>query len=83
MSEKCAKNRHTCSLLIGLARLPFPMPHGHEHDHEGSHLSEMELRVRALESVLHQKGYIDPATIDLLVERYEKKIGPQTGQSCR
>jgi nitrile hydratase subunit alpha len=55
------------------------MSHGHEHDHEGSHLSEMELRVRALESVLHQKGYIDPAAIDLLIEQYEKKIGPRNG----
>ena len=55
------------------------MPHEHEHDHEGSHLSEMELRVRALESVLHQKGYIDPAALDLLIERYEKKIGPRNG----
>jgi nitrile hydratase len=55
------------------------MSHEHEHDHEGSHLSEMELRVRALESVLHQKGYIDPAAIDLLIERYEKKIGPRNG----
>ena len=55
------------------------MPHEHEHDHEGSHLSEMELRVRALESVLHQKGYIDPAALGLLIERYEKKIGPRNG----
>src|SRR5258707_5945763 len=55
------------------------MSHEHEHDHERSHLSEMELRVRALESVLHQKGYIDPAALDLLIERYEKKIGPRNG----
>ena len=39
----------------------------------------MELRVRALESVLSQKGYIDPAAIDLLIETYEKKIGPRNG----
>jgi nitrile hydratase len=55
------------------------MSHEHEHDHERSHLSEMELRVRALESVLRQKGYIDPAAIDLLIETYEKKIGPRNG----
>lgn len=55
------------------------MPHEHEHDHERSHLSEVELRVRALESVLRQKGYIDPAALDLLIESYEKKIGPQNG----
>src|SRR6201996_2856747 len=55
------------------------MSHEHEHDPERSHLSEMELRVRALESVLGQKGYIDPAAIDLLIETYESKIGPRNG----
>src|ERR1700736_643039 len=55
------------------------MPQEHDHGHEGSHLSEVELRVRALESVLRQKGYIDPAAIDLLIETYEKKIGPRNG----
>jgi nitrile hydratase len=49
------------------------------HDHEHSHLSATELRVRALETVLREKGYIDPAAIDLLIERYEKKIGPRNG----
>jgi nitrile hydratase len=55
------------------------MPHEHEHEHGGSNLSDVELRVRALESVLSQKGYIDPAAIDLLIESYEKKIGPRNG----
>src|SRR5450631_4009139 len=55
------------------------MPQEHDHGHEGSHLSEVELRVRALESVLRQKGFIDPAAIDLLIETYEKKIGPRNG----
>jgi nitrile hydratase subunit alpha len=55
------------------------MSHEHEHDHGGSHLSEVELRVRALESVLLQKGYIDPAAIDVLIEAYETKIGPRNG----
>jgi nitrile hydratase len=55
------------------------MPHEHEPGHEGSHLSEVELRVRALETVLQQKGYIDPAAIDLLIDTYEKKIGPRNG----
>jgi nitrile hydratase subunit alpha len=55
------------------------MSHEHEHDGNGSHLSDVELRVRALESVLKQKGYIDPAAIDLLIESYETKIGPRNG----
>ncbi len=50
----------------------------HEHDH-GSELSEMQLRVRALESVLTEKGYVDPAALDLLIETYETKIGPRNG----
>ncbi|HZP75116.1 MAG TPA: nitrile hydratase subunit alpha [Pseudolabrys sp.] len=52
--------------------------HHHHHDH-GSELSEMQLRVRALESILTEKGYVDPASLDLLVETYEKKIGPRNG----
>ncbi|HLZ73832.1 nitrile hydratase subunit alpha, partial [Phenylobacterium sp.] len=42
-------------------------------------LSETELRVRALESILTEKGYIDPAALDLLIETYEKKVGPRNG----
>lgn len=39
----------------------------------------MQLRVRALESVLIEKGYVDPAALDLLIETYETKIGPHNG----
>jgi nitrile hydratase len=53
---------------------------GHDHDHEhGSELSETELRVRALETVLTEKGYIDPAALDAIVETYETKVGPRNG----
>src|SRR5947207_14889728 len=51
----------------------------HHHDHDHSELSETELRVRALESVLSEKGYVDPASLDLLIDLYEKKIGPRNG----
>jgi nitrile hydratase len=52
----------------------------HDHDHnEGSHLSEMELRVRALETILIEKGYIETAALDRIVELYETKIGPHIG----
>ncbi len=50
---------------------------GHDHDH--SELSETELRVRALETILTEKGYVEPAALDLLIETYEKKIGPRNG----
>jgi nitrile hydratase len=49
------------------------------HDHEGSDLSPMELRVRAVETVLTEKGYIDPAALDLLIDTYKNKIGPRNG----
>jgi nitrile hydratase subunit alpha len=53
-------------------------PDDHHHEH-GSELSEMQLRVRALETVLAEKGYFDPAAIDALVEAYETKVGPHVG----
>ena len=39
----------------------------------------MDLRVRALETVLTQKGYIDPAALDALIDTYQTKIGPRNG----
>jgi nitrile hydratase len=51
----------------------------HHHDHDHSDLSETELRVRALETVLTEKGYVDPAALDLLIETYETKVGPRNG----
>ncbi len=59
--------------------MDHPHPHPHEHHHGGSELSEIELRVRALESILVDKGYVDPAAIDVLVETYETKVGPRNG----
>jgi nitrile hydratase len=50
----------------------------HDHDH-GSELSETQIRVRALETILTEKGYVDPAALDLLIETYETKIGPRNG----
>jgi nitrile hydratase len=53
--------------------------HDHHHGHDHSELSDIELRVRALESILVEKGYVDPAAIDVLVETYETKVGPRNG----
>ena len=50
-----------------------------EHGHEHSHLDEMDLRVRALETLLTEKGYVDPAAIDRIIETYELHIGPRNG----
>jgi nitrile hydratase len=52
--------------------------HQHHHDH-GSELDEMQLRVRALETVLTEKGYVDPKALDLIVDAYETRIGPHIG----
>ena len=68
-----------------------PHDHGHQHahdhadghadghGHEGSHLDHMELRVRALETLLTEKGYIDPGALDVFIDTYETKIGPRNG----
>ena len=53
--------------------------HDHGHDHDHSELGEMDLRVRALESVLTQKGYIDPAALDRLIDTYQTRVGPRNG----
>jgi nitrile hydratase len=53
--------------------------HDHAHDHGGSALPEMDLRVRALESLLVEKGYVDPKALDRLIETYETKVGPHNG----
>jgi nitrile hydratase len=51
---------------------------GHAHEH-GSELSETQRRVRALETILTEKGYVDPAALDVLIETYETKVGPHNG----
>ena len=55
------------------------MKHDHDHDHEGSELSPIDLRVRALESLLVEKGYVDPAALDVIIETYQHKVGPRNG----
>ena len=49
------------------------------HEHKHSHLDEMDLRVRALETLLTRKGYVDPAALDRIIETYETRIGPHNG----
>ncbi len=54
--------------------------HDHDHDHaDHSELGPMELRVRALQTLLTEKGYIDPAALDELVQTYQTRIGPRNG----
>lgn len=54
--------------------------HDHDHDHDhGSDLDEMTARVRALETILTEKGLIDPAAVDRIIDTYQNKVGPQNG----
>ena len=48
-------------------------------DHDHSELSDTQLRVRALETILTEKGYVDPAVLDGIIEHYETKTGPYIG----
>jgi len=56
----------------------LPHTHQHEHDHQAVP-SDPALRVKALESLLVEKGLVDRATLDALVDAYEHKIGPRNG----
>jgi len=54
--------------------------HGHDHDHDHQAVpSDPALRVKALESLLVEKGLVDPAALDVLVDLYENKVGPRNG----
>ncbi len=54
------------------------MSYQHDHDHTEPP-ADIELRVRALESLLQEKGLIDPAALDELIDTYEHKVGPRNG----
>jgi len=53
--------------------------HDHGHDHDHPRLSDLQLRVKALESLLVEKGLVDPAALDVFIDTYETKVGPRNG----
>lgn len=53
--------------------------HDHQHHDDHSHLTPIEARVKALESILVAKGLVDPAALDAIIDTYETKIGPRNG----
>src|SRR5437016_6631282 len=58
------------------------LAHAQEPDHEHEHSlvpSDPALRVKSLESLLVEKGLVDPAALDALIDTYEHKIGPRNG----
>ena len=50
----------------------------HDHDHQAVP-SDLTLRVKALESLLTEKGLVDPAALDALIDKYQHKVGPRNG----
>jgi len=55
-------------------------PHGHDHDHDHQAVpSDAALRVKALESLLTEKGLVDPKALDALIDKYERQVGPRNG----
>ncbi len=51
----------------------------HPHSHHDAPLSEVVLRVKALESLLVEKGLVDSAALDAIIDTYETKVGPRNG----
>lgn len=51
----------------------------HDHPHHDNELDEMTARARALETILVEKGLIDPAAVDAIIDTYEHKVGPRNG----
>src|SRR5205823_1493964 len=68
-----------CCQPKGLARISASCRREYALEEEHSELSNVERRVRALETVMTQKGYIDPAALDVLIDTYETKVGPRNG----
>ncbi len=55
-------------------------PHGHDRDHDHQVVpSDPALRVKALESLLTEKGLVDPKALDALIDKYEREVGPRNG----
>src|ERR1700726_3700288 len=72
-----AKSGAAAAAMHDLAHAQAP-DQGHEHEHSLVP-SDPALRVKSLESLLVEKGLVDPAALDALVDTYEHKIGPRNG----
>src|SRR5438132_4462723 len=65
-------------MLLWRAHIMETHTHDHDHDHQVVP-SDLTLRVKALESLLVEKGLVDPAALDALIDTYETKVGPRNG----
>ena len=68
-----------CEYIFDMSGSENKIHHDHHDDHEHSELSETALRVKALESLLIEKGYVDSEALDAMIDRYENKVGPKNG----
>jgi nitrile hydratase len=64
--------------MAGVGHAEKSHDHDHQHDHQAVP-SDLNLRVKALESLLVEKGFVDRAALDAVVDTYETKIGPRNG----
>ena len=72
----------TAAVTAAGAAATHDLAHAGEHDHDHDHQvvpSDLTLRVKALESLLVEKGLVDRATLDALIDTYEHKVGPRNG----
>jgi nitrile hydratase subunit alpha len=71
---------HLCAPLGHFPAMAHDHPdHDHNHDHGQEPPSDMALRVKALESLMVEKGLVDPAALDAIVDHFEHKVGPRNG----
>jgi nitrile hydratase subunit alpha len=78
--ERISTSAYARHSIETIEEAAMPDDHVHSRDHaHGSESSEMDVRVRALETILIEKGYVDPAALDRIVEAFETKIGPHHG----
>src|SRR5207237_8993539 len=68
-----------CCQPKGLARISASCRREYALEEEHSELSNVERRVRALETVMTQKGYIDPAALDVMIDTYQTKVRRRNG----
>src|SRR5271156_2104900 len=75
------RNATVCRKVIQCTRR-LTMSHHHDHEHGHDHQvvpSDLALRVKALESLLVEKGLVDAAALDALIDTYQHKVGPRNG----
>jgi nitrile hydratase subunit alpha len=81
-AEPVGRRRFLKRAVTGAAAAAVPTAHAQDHDHDHSHQvvpSDPALRTKALESLLVEKGLVDPGALDALVDAFEHKIGPRNG----